>query len=188
METPLEIDFQGVSPGLTLQSLIEDHVANLEKRFGRITSCRVVLKGPGHHHRTGGIYEVNIHMTLPTGREVNVSKARNADERHADVNFALNDAFKRARRQLQDRVRKIQGKVKHHEGPPLARVKEIDPSGEYGFLEGDDGREIYFHKNSVVGASIDDLEVGARVSFAEGCGDKGPQASTVKLLGKHGLR
>jgi hypothetical protein len=26
------------------------------------------------------------------------------------------------------------------------------------------------------------------VAFAEEAGDKGPQASTVKLLGKHGLR
>lgn len=188
METPLEIEFQGVSPGLTLQSFIEDHVANLEKRYGRITACRVVLRGPGQHHRMGGIYEVNIHMTLPTGRDVNISKARNADERHANVNFALNDAFKRARRQLQDRVRKIQGKVKHHEGPPLAKVKEIDFSGEYGFLEAADGREIYFHKNSVVGATISDLAAGARVSFAESRGDKGPQATTVKPLGKHSLR
>jgi phage shock protein A len=37
-----------------------------------------------------------------------------ADQRHADVNFAINDAFKRARR-LQDQVRRLQGHVKTHE-------------------------------------------------------------------------
>ena len=73
------------------------------------------------------------------------------------------------------------------EAPPIATVVRIDPSGDFGFLESTDGREIYFHRNSV----LDDrkrLEVGARVSFAEEMGDKGPQASTVKLLGKHKLR
>ena len=38
-----------------------------------------------------------------------------ADQRHADVNFAINDAFKRARRRLQDQVRRLQGHVKTHE-------------------------------------------------------------------------
>jgi cold shock CspA family protein len=32
------------------------------------------------------------------------------------------------------------------------------------------------------------LKPGMRVTFAEEPGDKGPQASTVKLMGKHGLR
>jgi hypothetical protein len=32
-----------------------------------------------------------------------------AEKRHADVLFAINDAFRRARRQLQDRARRIRG-------------------------------------------------------------------------------
>lgn len=32
------------------------------------------------------------------------------------------------------------------------------------------------------------LAVGTQVAFAEEMGEKGPQASTVKLLGKHSLR
>jgi cold shock CspA family protein len=32
------------------------------------------------------------------------------------------------------------------------------------------------------------LAAGSRVTFAEEAGEKGPQSSTVKLLGKHGLR
>jgi hypothetical protein len=41
------------------------------------------------------------------------------DERHSDLTFAINDAFKRARRQLQDQVRKLQGQVKHYDGAPI---------------------------------------------------------------------
>ena len=77
---------------------------------------RVVVKAPSGHHRTGGLYEITIHLSLPEGREVNIGRTPQDDERYADIDYALNDAFKRARRQLQDEVRKIQGQVKHHEG------------------------------------------------------------------------
>jgi cold shock CspA family protein len=55
-------------------------------------------------------------------------------------------------------------------------------------LRTNDGREIYFHQNSVLNGAFPKLKVGTRVIFSEEVGNKGPQASTVKLLGKHGMR
>jgi hypothetical protein len=81
MQTPVEIDFQGMSGTPEVHASIEKHVAELEQRYGRVTACRVVLKGPGGHHRTGGLYEVNIRLALPNGREVNVGRTAQADER-----------------------------------------------------------------------------------------------------------
>jgi cold shock CspA family protein/ribosome-associated translation inhibitor RaiA len=188
MQTPTEIEFQGMTASPKVQADIAKHVADLETRFGRVTACRVVLKAPGGHHRTGGLYEINIRLALPDGREVNVGRTPQADERHSDLTFAINDAFKRARRQLQDHVRELQGQVKHHEGPPIGTVVELDPLGEFGFIETGDGREIYFHRNSVLDGAFARLAVGSRVTFAEEMGEKGPQASTVKLMGKHSLR
>lgn len=188
MQTPLEIQFQGMKGTPAIQEAVAAHVAQLEKRWGRITACRVVVKGPGQHHRTGGLYEVHIRLALPDGREVNVQRTPPADERHSNLDFALNDAFKHARRQLQDRVRRAQGLIKHHEGPPIGTVVSLDPLGEFGFLESADGQEIYFHRNSVLDNAFSHLTVGSRVTFAEEQGDKGPQATTVKLLAKHGLR
>jgi cold shock CspA family protein len=153
-----------------------------------VTACRVVLKAPGGHHRTGGLYEVNIHLALPGGREVNVGHTAQDDERHSDVTLAINDAFKRARRQLQDQARRLEGQVKVHENQPIGTVARLDESGEFGFPATSDGREIYFHRNSVLDHGFTQLSVGSRVAFAEEAGDTGPQASTVKLLGKHGLR
>jgi cold shock CspA family protein len=167
---------------------VAKHVADLEQRFGRVTAYRVVLKAPGGHHRTGGLYEVNIRLALPDGREVNIDRTAQADERHSDLDFAINDAFKRARRQLQDQVRHLQGQVKHHEGPPIGTVVQLDPLGEFGLLESSDGQEIYFHRNSVLDADYSRLAVGSRVTYTEEMGEKGPQASTVKLMGKHSLR
>ena len=188
MQTPVEIDFQGLDAKQELRGAIDKHVAQLEERFGRVTAGRVMLKAPGGHHRNGGLYEINIHLLLPDGREVNIDRTPQGDERHADLNFALSDAFKRARRQLQDQVQKLQGQVKQHDGPPLATVSRLDASGEFGFLQADDGQEIYFHRNSVLDDGFSRLSVGVRVTYAEEMGEKGPQASTVRPMGKHGLK
>jgi len=187
METPVEIDFQGMKPVERLHQSITTHIADLEQRCGRITACRVVLKAPGGHHHIG-LYEVNIRLALPNGREVNVARTAQQDQRYTDVDFAINDTFKRARRRLQDHVRRMQGQVKAHEPQPMGTVSRLDPSGEFGFIETADGRDVYFHRNSVLDNAFSRLSVGAHVAFAEEAGDKGPQASTVRLLGKHGMR
>jgi cold shock CspA family protein len=64
-------------------------------------------------------------------------------------------------------------------------VKKLLPEDGYGFLESADGREIYFHRNSVRELGFESLEIGARVRFAEEEGEKGPQASRVTPLGEH---
>lgn len=188
METPLKIDFHGVEPSEALQNSITEHVAALERFFGRLTACHVSFKAPGGHHRSGGLYEVDIHLTLPSGREVNIGRTPRQDERHAKVLFAVNDAFRRARRQLQDHARRLQTQVKTHESPPSGTVTRFDRKGGFGFIEAADGREIYFHKNSVIEGIPSKIAPGIQVTFVEEMGEKGPQASTVRLLGKHGMR
>lgn len=185
MQTPLEIDFQGMDADAGVRDIIAKRVEELEQRSGRITAARVVLKAPGGHHRIAN-YEINNRLVLPDGREVLAARTPDKDDRQSDLPFAINDAFKHARRQLQDTVRRMQGQVKQHEAEPAARVARIDPSGEFGFLETGDGREIYFHRNSVLGGKP--LVEGVRVTFVEEAGERGPQASTVKPLGKHTLR
>ena len=89
-------------------------MAALEKRYGRITACRVVVKDPGQHHRTSGLFEVHIHLSLPDRKEVNVGHKPDADERHSNVHSAINDAFKHAQRILEEDVRRMQGDLKTH--------------------------------------------------------------------------
>jgi cold shock CspA family protein len=67
-----------------------------------------------------------------------VERTPPADERYSDLDFALNNAFKRARRQLQDKLRRTQGQVKRHDRAPAATIGVLDPSGDFGFLETDD--------------------------------------------------
>lgn len=188
IQTPVEIDFHGVDASPWVREVLEERVNELERRFGRITSCRVVVTGPGHRHRSGGPYDVRVHLSLPNGKEVAVHRVDHGDERYGDIRYAINDTFKRARRRLQDQARRLQGQVKRHVGEPAGTVARLDPSGGFGFITTADGREVYFHRNSVLNDAFERLKPGQRVTFAEETGEKGPQASTVKPMGKHGLR
>jgi cold shock CspA family protein len=59
----------------------------------------------------------------------------------------------------------------------------VHAEDDYGFIVTPDGREVYFHRNSVVGGDFDRLEAGADVRFVEELGEQGPQASTVHPAG-----
>ena len=106
---------------------------------------------------------------------------------HEDVYVAIRDAFDAVRRKLQDYARKQRGDVKSHEKPPHGTVSEMVPDEDFGRIQTSDGRDIYFHRNSFVDGNFDNLEIGNKVRFAEEVGDDGPQASTVRLTGKHNI-
>jgi cold shock CspA family protein len=74
----------------------------------------------------------------------------------------------------------MRGDVKVHEHPHAAgRVTKLFSRSGYGIIEDAEGREVYFHRNSVLNGGFRRLEVGTPVRFVECSGDKGPQASTV---------
>ena len=60
-------------------------------------------------------------------------------------------------------------------------VKSIYPFESYGFIVTPQGREIYFHENSLKDISMNQLSEGDGVKFGEAQGDKGPCATWVKL-------
>jgi cold shock CspA family protein len=113
-----------------------------------------------------------------------VDRNPSADHAHEDPYVAVRDAFNAARRRLQDHQRRFEGRVKSHEAPPHGRVAQLFPEMDYGLIETADGREVYFHRNAVLNDGFDRLTPGAEVRFAEEEGEKGPQASTVHLVGK----
>ena len=75
-----------------------------------------------------------------------------------------------------------------HEAPPQGTISSLVPERDHGFIAASDGREIYFHRNSVAGIKFDNLAIGQAVRFSEAIGDKGPQATSVRPIGKHQMR
>lgn len=183
MQIPLQITFEGgLESSEALRARIEREAAKLEKFHDRITSCRVAVIGRSHRHRQGDLYAVRLQITGPGVADVVVDRNPPADHAHEDAFVAVRDAFAAARRRLQDRHRKLQGAVKVHEEPPTGRITRLLPVDGYGFLESADGREIYFHRNSLLNGDFERLSVGDQVRFHERVGEKGPVASTVHLV------
>lgn len=100
METPLQLELHGVKSSDHVRDLIDKNLQKIEKRYGRATACRVVVRAPNAHHRHGEPFEVSVHIALPAKRDINVGHT-GSDEHLADLDFAVNDAFKRALRQLE---------------------------------------------------------------------------------------
>jgi len=186
MQVPLQVAFEGIQHSDAIEALIREEAHKLEQFFGRITSCRVVVSRPQHRHHRGDIYHVRIHLAVPDAADIAVSREPAATGAHEDVHVTIRDAFKAARRQLQDLVRKRGGHVKAHEVPAHGTIAALHPAADYGFIASSDGREIYFHRNSVADNRFDELKAGEQVRFSESQGDAG-QTTFVQPIGKHHL-
>jgi cold shock CspA family protein len=189
-----------MSPSERLETLVRERATQLESFYPGIMACRVVLDVPHRHHQVGNRCHVRIDLTVPDDeivvtREPTLhgtlrdsgdpvtTKTTDIESIHAHAEVAIREAFDAARRQLQDYARKQRGAVKAHEGPQHGQVVRLRP--EEGWIETPDGREVYFHARSVLEQRFKDLQEGSRVAFVEEKGEKGPQASTVRALGKH---
>jgi len=163
---------------------IEEKAEKLDRFSDQIMACRVVIEAPHQHHHKGKLFRVSIDLTVPGGEIV---ASRTADEHHAheDVYVAVRDAFNAVKRQLEDHARVQRHKVKLHTPPPHGKVLRLFPDDDYGIIESADGKEVYFHRHSVLDQQFDELALGSEVRFAEEQGEQGPQASSVALVGKH---
>lgn len=188
MQVPLQISFRNLDRSPAVEAEVRDRIEELERFFGRIVSCRVVIEASSHRPRQGRVYHVRTVLNVP-GNEIMVNHRRPRYQAHDDVYAAVRACFDAVRRQLEDHARRRRGDVKHHEDRGHGRIALLLPKEHYGTIAATDGREIYFHPNAVVGGSFDRLNVGDEVRFVEhpGEGEKGPQASTVIPTGKHHL-
>lgn len=176
MQLPVQITAHDFPLPANLEAEIRDKAAKLDSYYNGIMRCRVVVEAPVGHHRCGGPYNVRIDLTV-SGGELVVNRPDNEE-----LPVAIRDAFDAMRRRLEDYARHQRGDVKVHEEPLLqGRVSKLMQHEGYGFLTTLDGREIYFHRNSVLEPGFDRVDIGTEVRFAEEQGEQGPQASTVHI-------
>jgi cold shock CspA family protein len=185
MQVPMEVAFKGVQKSEALEQLIESRAARLDKVCPNIISCRITLEKA---QETNAIYSVRIIVRTPPEHEI-VAR-RESPERgvHEDaLQILVRETFDAVEKQLKQFAQKRRREVKAHpEQQPTAVVVRLFREEGYGFLMSLDGREIYFHKNSVTNSGFDRLEIGTGVRFEEAEGDEGPQASTVQIEDKPG--
>ncbi|HYL28166.1 MAG TPA: HPF/RaiA family ribosome-associated protein [Candidatus Nitrosotalea sp.] len=127
MDQPLQITYRGLKPSEPLNRLIRKEAEKLGSFFDRIVSCRVLVEPEQRHLRNGAPFRVHIDLIIP-GSELTIDTARGskpalsgddesakrrksgeADAEHKDPALTVRDAFRRARRRLRDRIRRMQG-------------------------------------------------------------------------------
>jgi cold shock protein len=62
------------------------------------------------------------------------------------------------------------------------KVKWFNESKGFGFIESDEGGDVFVHYNAIQGSGFKTLSEGQRVSFDMTQGKKGPSAENVKTL------
>jgi ribosomal subunit interface protein len=184
MKLPPQITFRNMEPSEAMAQHIRERAEKLDLFYDQIMGCRIMVEAQHRRHHQGNIYHVRIDLTVP-GAELAVSRDPGKDHAHEDVYVAIRDVFDAARRQLEDFGRRQRAQVKAHEAPAHGLIARLYQEEGYGLIQASDGRQIYFHRNSVVNGDFDKLVTGESVRFHEEMGDKGPQASTVIVEGKH---
>lgn len=174
---PLDIHIEGQHLEILPEwrEKIEEELARLQKHYaGPILHARVEIIGTAHHHL--GAFEVHLVAAIP-GEAITVSR------QGALVPPLLVEAFDVLDRRLEELSHVIQQKVKaHEEFARHGRISRLFPEGHYGFIETDDGLEVYFHANALKKGDFARLNPGTSVKFGQEEGEKGPQATWVQPL------
>ena len=186
MQIPPEITYRNIEKTDSIDSLVREKIAKLEQFCDYINSCRVVLEKTHENPSSGSPYKVSIDITIPHGREIAVSENPDEGKQYPPLEAVIRDAFEAARRQLVSITTEQKGERKvHPEQEISAVIVKLFADQDYGFIKTiDTGREVYFHRNSVVNVDFDELSVGNGVRFKETEGEMGPQATSVMVLDK----
>jgi cold shock CspA family protein/ribosome-associated translation inhibitor RaiA len=152
---------------------IEEELARLQKHYhDPILHARVEIIATAHHRL--GAFAVHLLVNVPGDT---ITLIRQGDM----VMPLLVEAFDALDRRLEQHSQMVQQEIKAHaEVAEHGRVARLFPDDDYGFIETDDGREIYFHAHAVKKGKFSHLKPGTAVRFAQEAGDQGPQAIWVQ--------
>ena len=116
MITPVEIHFHGIEKSEAIEERVRWKVSKLEKHFGRITRCRVVLEAPHRSPTKPKVYQIKIELSLPRQQPIVVSHEREGSHASEELLLALRDAFEAALRKVDGVATKITARSKLERG------------------------------------------------------------------------
>lgn len=186
MQIAPEIIFHDVERSEWVEAYVLERAQRLDRFAEGITRCHVTLAREVSSRRTANTYSVMVQVRVPPQHELAVKKKKDIQDMPAQLPAVINLAFGAIERQLKKTAEKRRYEEKSHDGQPHGMVEQLFAEG-YGFIRSvDDGRQFYFHRNSVLHDDFERLAVGTEVRFNPAEGEQGPQASTVQIVSKPG--
>jgi ribosome-associated translation inhibitor RaiA/cold shock CspA family protein len=184
----VEIAFHHVDNSAPVEAEIRTRIGDLEKIYDRLTACRVRVEQRASNNNGTIPPVVRIELGIPGTRDLVVSHEPEHLQRkfqRPDLQNAINEAFRKAERQLADLKTSRDGRTKtvHHDSSNqlLGQVAEINADDDFGFLLTASGGLLYFHRNSMLSGDFDALSRGDAVYYIEDVGDTGPIATKVRV-------
>ncbi len=191
MEAQVEVTFRGIPANPDIEALVRGEAHKLERYGQKLVSCRVAIEQPQRHQQGGSPFRVRLFIGAGLQQPIVVTREPLESDMHESLRTIVLGAFRAARRQIQSMTERRRGETKALQ-EPRALVVRLFPGASrdegYGFLKTPEGREVYFHRHSVLHDDYERLAVGTEVRFEEEEGENGPQASTVQVVNKPGIR
>ncbi len=173
----LKIETRNVELRKGWQERIEEEKEKLVRHYGNfVLHLRVSIEAT-KHHKEGG-FELKVVASVPNDTVVVSRKGEK-------MTALLVEAFDVLSLQLKEILRKKRKDQKAMDAGvevcSFGVVRKVSPFESYGFIVTPDEREIYFHENALKDIPLDQLIEGDEVMYGETVGDKGPQASWVRV-------
>ena len=175
------ISYRNIDPSPAVTEVILRRIAVLERLHNRITGCEVTLDAPQKRKSHGRVFRAHLSLHVP-GPDFSITREVARGSARDDLLLAVNRAFSGAEKHLKRQKKKMGAvETKHH--PPIlhGHINLIEPELGYGYISADDGREVYFQRDSFASNVWEQLEIGTRLRFREQTGEKGPFAIAVSL-------
>ena len=146
MTPTVQITFRNLKPSAAVSGRVQAEAMKLARYYPRIAKCRVLIEVPHRHRRLGEHFHVRIELCVPRAQLVvrhepsaqralvqnnatKWSKQLETGVPHKDVYVTIRDAFRSARRQIEDHARVLRGNVKTRAHPTAPGANEL-PVGE----------------------------------------------------------
>src|SRR5262249_16566299 len=102
MRTPVEIHFHGIEKSAAIEERVREKMSKIDKHFGRMTRCRVVLEAPHRSPQKPKVYQIKIEISLPRRKPIVVRHERSGAHANEELPLAIRDAFEAALRRIDD--------------------------------------------------------------------------------------
>lgn len=170
----LRIEGQHTTVPADVQAWITARLEALNQPEEDILHARVTLVKHARHRQ--GSDEARLLVRLP-------GKTVSATQVGATLEDALYQALDVLTRELREFRTARRGIVKGAGPLSRGRIVRLFPERDYGFIETESRREVYFHAHAVHGLPFAQLTVGMGVDLEIEAGHDGPQASQVRPHG-----